>query len=335
MRSPVIRAESLRRTYSVPVRREGVIGSLANLFVRRYRFVEALQDVSFEIHAGEVVGLIGPNGAGKSTTIKILTGILTPSSGIVQLLGYTPHLHRQVITRRIGAMFGQRTQLWWDLTPMDGFQMLRHIYDIPQAAFSRMLNDLSDALGLEAFIEQPVRKLSLGQRVRADVAAALLHEPAVVFLDEPMIGLDVLVKERVRALIARLSREKGVTVLLTTHDLMDVEAVCSRAIIINQGRITFDGSLDQLKATLGGFQTLICTIKSGEDVKALLESMGSLAHATYCYDTRELRVSFDPQAIAAPTVISYVMGRVAVEQLALTEPQMDALIKPFYAEAPP
>lgn len=339
MAATVIEAAGLTRTYAIPIRREGVFGPVTNLFSRRHRTLEALRGVSFQIHAGEVVGLIGPNGAGKSTTIKILSGILAPSSGVARFMGVVPHQNRQWVGQRLGAVFGQRTQLWWDLTPLDSFQMLRHIYSIPKAAYEFNLRMFTDLLGLGPFLSQPVRKLSLGQRVRADLAASLLHNPPVLFLDEPMLGMDVVVKDRVRGLISQLSKEKGVTVLLTTHDLHDLEAICPRAMILNHGKIAFDGTLDHLKTRLGSQSLLRCTLPSSALLPTAAETASRIsqldwlgASATYQAESRLLCLRFDARQTPAAALFRVLVDHFQVEDLALIEPPIEDLIKPFYTD---
>ena len=331
----IIEAVGLTRTYSIPIRREGVFGPVANLFSRRYRILEALRGVSFQIQAGEIVGLIGPNGAGKSTTIKILSGILAPSGGSARFMGVIPHQNRQWVGQRLGAVFGQRTQLWWDLTPLDSYQMLRHIYSIPKAEYERNLSAFTDLLGLGPFLSQPVRKLSLGQRVRADLAASLLHNPPVLFLDEPMLGMDVIVKDRVRGLISQLSKEKGVTVLLTTHDLHDLEAICPRAMILNHGKIAFDGTLDHLKTRLGSQSLLRCTLQSSEmqDPAARIAQLDWLgASPVYQPESRQISLQFDARQTPAAALFRVLVDHFQIEDLALIEPPIEDLIKPFYHE---
>ncbi|WP_433256561.1 ABC transporter ATP-binding protein [Streptosporangium sp. CA-135522] len=217
---------------------------------RERRTVHAVQDLSFHVGAGEFVGYLGPNGAGKSTTIKMLTGILAPTSGHIRVAGLDPARRRTALARRIGVVFGQRTTLWWDLPLKDSFELIRHLYKVEQVQFRRRLDELTDLLGLAEFMKTPVRQLSLGQRMRGDITAALLHSPAVLVLDEPTIGLDVVSKAAMREFLRRLNAEHGTTVLLTTHDLGDIEKLCRRVMLIDHGRLTFDGTLDDLRATV-------------------------------------------------------------------------------------
>ncbi|GIH73627.1 ABC transporter ATP-binding protein [Planobispora longispora] len=219
---------------------------------RSRRTVHAVQDLSFTIDAGEFVGYLGPNGAGKSTTIKMLTGILAPTSGRIEVAGLDPTRRRTALARRIGVVFGQRTTLWWDLPLKDSFDLIRHLYKVDRDDFRRRLAELTDLLDLGGFMNTPVRQLSLGQRMRGDVTAALLHDPAVLVLDEPTIGLDVVSKAAMRAFLGRLNAERGTTVLLTTHDLGDIEKLCRRVMLIHHGRLGFDGTLDDLRATAPG-----------------------------------------------------------------------------------
>ncbi|MEU6796574.1 ATP-binding cassette domain-containing protein [Nonomuraea wenchangensis] len=240
-------------------------------FKVRKNVVHAVRDLSFTVSAGEFVGCLGPNGAGKSTTIKMLCGILTPTSGRVRVAGLDPSRRRTALTRRIGVVFGQRTTLWWDLPLADSFELIRLLYKVERAAFRARLAELTDALDLGAFLRTPVRQLSLGQRMRGDLAAALLHAPEVLVLDEPTIGLDVVSKAGIREFLLRVNAEQGTTVLLTTHDLGDVERLCRRVMLIDHGRLAFDGTLADLMATApghAGIEDVVTRLYKGEAVLA-------------------------------------------------------------------
>ena len=247
---PQILVERLAKAYRVTERDPGVLGAVTGLVHRRRRVIHALTDVTFSLERGELLGFIGPNGAGKSTTIKILSGILRPDSGRVEVDGLVPHTDRIRHVARIGVVFGQRTQLWWDLPVIDGFDLLRDIYRVDRAAYARTRDELVAMLRLERLLDQPVRQLSLGQRMRAEIAAALLHEPDILFLDEPTIGLDAPSKLAVREFVKRLNRDRGVTVLLTTHDMHDIDALAERVIVIGHGRVLADGTFDALRAQI-------------------------------------------------------------------------------------
>jgi ABC-2 type transport system ATP-binding protein len=242
-------------------------GLTKRFVVRRGRFrrvrhvVEAVDDISFCVERGELLGYLGPNGAGKSTTIKMLTGILVPSAGRVQVAGLDPSRRRIELARRIGAMFGQRVQLWWDLPLIDSFELLRHIYRVPRDRYETSLARFRDVLELDPFLQTPVRQLSLGQRIRGELTAAMLHGPELLFLDEPTIGLDVVAKQRVRDFLVQINREHGVTVLLTTHDLGDIERLCSRLLVIDHGKLIWDGGIDDLKERYGAERTLIVDLE--------------------------------------------------------------------------
>jgi ABC-2 type transport system ATP-binding protein len=247
---PQIIVERLAKSYFVAERTRGPVGALKGLIHRRRRRIDALADVSFSLERGELLGFIGPNGAGKSTTIKILSGILRPDAGRVEVDGLVPYEDRIRHVARIGVVFGQRTQLWWDLPVIDGFDLLRDIYRVDRAQYARSRDELVAMLRLDRLLDQPVRQLSLGQRMRAEIAAALLHSPSILFLDEPTIGLDAPSKLAVREFVKRLNRERGVTVLLTTHDMHDIDALAERVIVIGHGRVLADGTFDSLRAQI-------------------------------------------------------------------------------------
>ena len=240
--------ENLVKRFRIAERPPGLLGALRGVVSRRYHTVDALDGVSFGIEQGELVGYIGPNGAGKSTTIKIISGILVPDSGRCEILGRVPWEDRKAHVGRIGVVFGQRTQLWWDLPVIESFDLLRDIYRVTQAEYARNRDEFVETLGLESLLDTPVRQLSLGQRMRCDLAAALLHSPEILFLDEPTIGLDAVSKLAFRDFIARFNRERGITVILTTHDMDDIEVLCERVMVISDGRILSDGPLEELRA---------------------------------------------------------------------------------------
>jgi ABC-2 type transport system ATP-binding protein len=243
----LITVSGISKSFKVAKRSSGVGSALKALFRREYTEVAALNDISFSIAPGEIVGYIGPNGAGKSTTIKVMSGILVPDKGTCTIMGYTPWLDRIAYVRNIGVVFGQRSQLWWDVPVVDSFELLRDIYDVPEAEYKSNLKLLIETLDLKDIIQTPVRQLSLGQRMRCEIAASLLHSPSLLFLDEPTIGLDAISKLAVRQFITTINKEKGVTIILTTHDMNDIEALAQRIILIGKGRLLYDGKLDTLR----------------------------------------------------------------------------------------
>ncbi|MEO2256812.1 ATP-binding cassette domain-containing protein [Paenibacillus amylolyticus] len=259
----MITARHLQKEFKTPVIREGRFSGLRTLFSREYVSKEAVRDISFDIGPGEFVGYIGPNGAGKSTTIKMLTGILHPTSGEVRLDGMNPHQDRRRTVGRLGVVFGQRSQLWWDLPVKDSYDILAEMYGVRAEDKKKRLSQFAELLDLESFWATPVRKLSLGQRMRADLAASMLHDPELLFLDEPTIGLDVNAKRNIRQFLRTLNETFGKTILLTTHDMDDIEQLCSRVMVINHGQLTYDGTISSLRETIG-LPTLIRVTFRGE-----------------------------------------------------------------------
>ncbi|WP_282942368.1 ATP-binding cassette domain-containing protein [Paenibacillus sp. RC67] len=252
----MITVNGISKSFLVAKRTSGLSHAIKSLFHREFTVVEALQDISFSIEPGEIVGYIGPNGAGKSTTIKVMSGILVPDRGTCTIKGFTPWLDRVPYVKNIGVVFGQRSQLWWDVPVMDSFELLRDIYNVPQSEYKSSLSLLIDSLDLGSIINTPVRQLSLGQRMRCEIAASLLHNPSILFLDEPTIGLDAVSKIAVRHFIKTINKEKGVTVILTTHDMNDIEALADRILLIGKGTLLYDGSIQGLRGRFGTRRTI-------------------------------------------------------------------------------
>jgi viologen exporter family transport system ATP-binding protein len=318
--------DGLVKTFRVAERRPGVRGALVGLVRRRHREVRALDGVSFTVDAGELVGYIGPNGAGKSTTVKVLSGILVPDGGSCEVRGRVPWKQRIAHVREIGVVFGQRTQLWWDLPVVESFDLLRDIYRVEGAAYRRSLNELIERLDLEPLLDTPVRQLSLGQRMRCDLAAALLHAPPILFLDEPTIGLDAVAKLAVRDFVRRLSRERGTTVLLTTHDLDDIEALCDRVLVIGDGRILSDGTLETLKARVTTERWLIVdTLQSAEAVEDAEAEVISR-------EGDRVTLRFDPQIVAPADLIHRIASRHPIRDLYVQSPPIEEIIARLYED---
>ena len=323
---PQIIVEDLVKTYRVAERQPGTWGALKGLAHRRYRTVRALDGISFELEPGELVGYIGPNGAGKSTTVKVLAGILVPDSGRCEVMGRVPWKERVAHVRQIGVVFGQRTQLWWDLPVIESFELLRDIYRVEPADYRRTRDELVDMMQLSPLLDTPVRQLSLGQRMRCDLAAALLHSPQLLYLDEPTIGLDAVSKLAVRDFVQRLNRERGVTAILTTHDMDDIEALCSRIMLINQGRILLDGTLDDLRGQVTHERRLIVDLASEED---WLEEEG---FTVIRRDGARVHLAFDPTRVPAAELIARVTNKYAIRDLYVENPPIEEIVARVYAQ---
>ena len=321
--------ENLAKSFRVAARAPGMRGAIAGLFRRRYHEVQALHGVSFNIDRGELIGYIGPNGAGKSTTIKILCGILTPTSGRCEIDGRIPWKQRTQHVARLGAVFGQRTQLWWDLPVVESFDLLRDIYRVDRGRYRRTFEELVALMDVASLLDTPVRQLSLGQRMRCDLVASLLHEPSILFLDEPTIGLDAVSKLAVRQFVKRLNRERGVTVILTTHDMDDVEALCERVLVINHGTLLVDGTLRDLRARMGNQRRLIVDFETTDAIAALpntriIERDG--AHVVF---------GFDPLVVPVAQLIGELTQAHAVRDLTVEHQPIEEIIAAYYlAENP-
>ncbi|MCI0581229.1 MAG: ATP-binding cassette domain-containing protein [Chloroflexi bacterium] len=320
----IIEAQALSKHFKVPVRKTGRLAAVLNLFSLQHTRRVAVDQVSFTIERGEMVGYVGPNGAGKSTTIKMLTGILMPSEGQVKVAGLVPHRERKRLAYSIGVVFGQKTQLWWDVPVIESLRLLREIYKIPAAQYKINLELFNDLLDLHEFQNTPVRQLSLGQRMRSDLVAALLHNPAILFLDEPTIGVDVVAKERFRTFIQQLNQERQVTVLLTTHDLSDIEKVCDRLMIIDKGHIIYDGPVAGLKERVTPYRVLVVDFADGVanvaiDGAELMEREGQQA-----------RFRFNRHEVSASELIVELAGKYRVKDISVEEPEIESIIGEIY-----
>ncbi len=324
---PLITVENLVKTFQIAQRQSGIWGALKGVVHRTYRTTNALDGISFAVAPGELVGYIGPNGAGKSTTVKVLSGIMAPDAGHCEVFGRAPWQHRIATVREIGVVFGQRTQLWWDLPVIESFDLLRDIYRVPRGSYRKNLAELIAWLDLGALLDIPVRQLSLGQRMRCDLTAALLHAPALLFLDEPTIGLDAVSKLAVRDFIRKLNRERGVTVILTTHDMDDIEALCTRVIMIGQGKILFDGNLEDLRARVSTERRLIIDL---EDEHA---EVNDAAVTMISRDGHRVCLSFDPDHTPAAALISRITAKHAIRDLLVENPPIEEIIARLYNES--
>jgi ABC-2 type transport system ATP-binding protein len=320
--------ENLIKTFHIARHEPGLWGSVRGLIRRDVREIRALDGVSFSISRGELVGYIGPNGAGKSTTVKILSGILVPDSGRVSVMDRTPWMDRIEHVRRIGVVFGQRTQLWWDLPVMESFELLRDIYAIPEDHYRQSRNELIETLELQSLLEITVRQLSLGQRMRCDLAAALLHRPNLLFLDEPTIGLDAASKLAVREFIAKLNRQRGVTVILTTHDMDDIEALCRRVLVIGEGRILSDGTLADLRASVTRERWLTVDLVDDATGMQVSDPDAQLMRQ----EGRRFCLAFDPQRISAHDLIARIARNYPVHDLFVENPPIEAIIAQMYSQ---
>ena len=320
----VIETTNLGRSFRQARRFNGPLGSIRTLLTREYTTRHALKDISFAIEPGESVAYLGPNGAGKSTTIKILTGILVPTSGTVRVFDNQPHTHRQENARRFGAVFGQRSQLWWDLPLMESFDLHRRIYRIAPERFEQNLAFCEEVLHMAAFLQTPVRQLSLGQRMRGELAMALLHEPEVLFLDEPTIGLDVLAKDRIRECLKLVNRERGTTIMLTTHDLRDIEELCERILVVNLGQLVYDGRIDALRQRLGTTRSI--TIEFNDDPGSV-----TIPHGTLLDDRGVTKTyAFDRAQISALDLVASLPRSLPIADISFAEPDIEEIIRRLY-----
>lgn len=321
----MIEVKHITKEYKVVKRESGLHNAVKALFSRKYDKVRALNDISFKIDDGEIIGYIGPNGAGKSTTIKILCGILTPEKGHCIVDGYVPWKDRKNYVKNIGVVFGQRSQLWWDIPIIDSFELLKDIYGIDSRTYKQNVSELSQRLNLETILKTPTRNLSLGQRMRCEIVASLLHNPKILFLDEPTIGLDAVSKLVVRDFIKEINAEKGTTVILTTHDMQDIQALTQRVMLIGKGQILLDGSLDELKKRASDRKQI--TIKHRGETPELCEGMYYLEQKD-----DKLNISIDPKIISVSGAIAYLSAQTEIIDLEVSDISADEMVARLYRE---
>jgi ABC-2 type transport system ATP-binding protein len=326
----IIKVEDLHKQYRQRKGREGFSGAVKDLFHREYNLIQAVDGISFSVEKGEIIGYIGPNGAGKSTTVKMLVGILVPSSGRVEVSGLVPYKKRKENARHIGVVLGQRTQLWWDIPVWETLNLMRYIYDVPEKQYKENLKLFADVLELKSFIHSPVRQLSLGQRMRAEICCSLLHNPDILYLDEPTIGLDVLVKERVREFIKEINRIHGTTVILATHDMTDIESLCSRVMVINLGRVIYDGSLEDMRRKWGTETTIEADISG--DVRDLGQ-LYRLGITDYERDNKRIRIRYNTNKIESSVVLKWLLDKSEVQYLNVNGTPIEEIIRKIYRMA--
>ncbi|GGG26043.1 ABC transporter ATP-binding protein [Paenibacillus abyssi] len=325
----MIETFSLNKTFRQAIKDPGLKGSIKHFFTQQYRDKTAVNGIDLKIEEGESVAYVGPNGAGKSTTIKMLSGILVPTSGTLRVNGLVPHEDRIRHAKQIGVVFGQRTQLWWDLPVRESFSLLKDIYEIPDPLYKKNMDRFNDLLGLHEFSDLPARKISLGQRMRADLAAALLHNPPLVFLDEPTIGLDIAVKSRIREFVKNINQKEGSTILLTTHDLEDIKDICRRLVIIDKGRIIYDGTLEKITDAFAQERTLHFQVR--EPVSSISGIIANLPGVT-ADQVNELSfsVKFNRFQYSAGEIASKIITSADVIDFRIDEPSIDQIIRKLY-----
>ena len=323
----IISVKDLSKTFKKPIRDEGLGGMIKALFSRKYEEVRAVDEISFDICEGEIVGYIGANGAGKSTTIKMMCGILHPTSGSVTVDGMDFDKNRQQINKEMGVVFGQKTQLWWDIPLIETFKILKSIYEVPDDIYKERFDYLCELLDLNSFLTQTVRSLSLGQRMRADFAAALLHSPKILYLDEPTIGLDVLVKDKIRGAIKELNKKYGITVILTTHDMKDIEELCNRIIIIDKGKILYDGSLANIKYRFGNTKTVYIPSNINLDEKSLKEKFSNV---TVDNIDQKIAIKFSLNDLDLDDMLLYLINTYHIKDFKIEDISIEDITKQLY-----
>ncbi len=322
----LIEVKNISKTFKVSKRAKGIPGMMANLIMPRYEKRQAVKDVSFSIGQGEMVGFIGPNGAGKSTTVKMLSGILYPDCGEIKVNGFVPYKQRKSYVGSIGVVFGQKSQLQWDLPVIDSFELLKAIYRVPDEVYRKNLDKYTEMLDMGGFLNQPVRQLSLGQRMRADIVAALLHSPGIVFFDEPTIGVDVVGKEKIREFIRELNARDKVTMLFTTHDMQDIEKTCRRLIIIDKGEKVYDGSLAGIREAYGTTRQL--DVEFCEDCEiAPIQNVEVRENG----NARKRRFVFENKKVQIQELMNFLLANYSVRDLYISEPEIESIIRKIYS----
>lgn len=319
-----IDVKEVSKTFKVNKRSAGIPGMIANMFVPKFENKKAVDGISFDIESGEMVGFIGPNGAGKSTTIKMLSGILCPDSGSISVNSYVPYRQRKEYVAGIGVVFGQKSQLQWDLPVIDSFELLKAIYRIPEEMYKKNLKRYTDMLDMGGFINQPVRQLSLGQRMRSDIVASLLHSPKIVFFDEPTIGVDVIGKETIRSFIRELNEKDKITMIFTTHDMQDIEQTCKRILIIDKGSLLYDGSLQEIRNKYGTTRQLIAEFNEDTEVTPIENVMIGDPK------DRKRSFTFDNSVVDVNALMHEILGKYSIRDITVTEPEIETIIRKIY-----
>lgn len=326
MSKTIIDVQNISKTFKITKRKSGFTGALANIFHPEHEYKKAVNDISFNIKEGEMVGFIGPNGAGKSTTVKMLSGILYPDSGNIKIAGYIPHKQRKEYVANIGVVFGQKSQISWDLSPLDSYEVLKHIYKIPDKKYKENVERFVDLLDMQKFINQPVRQLSLGQRMRADIAAALLHSPKIVFFDEPTIGIDVVGKEKIRNFIKTLNKTDNITMIFTTHDMQDIEKTCERLIIIDDGKKLYDGSLDSIKSNYVSSRIIEAEF---EELPVKID-IPDVTISDVDNNKMKKLITFDTGKTGINSLMNTLLNNYNIKDISVKEPEIDAIIRDIY-----
>lgn len=331
----MISVQNLRKEFKKTIKEPGLKGSVKSLFRPKTEIITAVDNISFEVERGEILGFIGPNGAGKSTVIKMLTGILTPTSGQCEINGQIPYKNRKEYVKEIGVVFGQRTQLWWDLALRETYAVLKEIYEVSDSDYQKRMAFLNEVLDLNSFITSPVRTLSLGQRMRADIAASMLHNPKVLFLDEPTIGLDVVVKDNIRKAVQKINAEEGTTVILTTHDLSDIELLCSRIVMIDKGKKVYDGPINDLKHKYGQMRELCFELKKPDELARINYAKEFLLGDDDLFiesDGVSAKVKFNSQKASVQDVLRYTLANLDVSDISVKDADIEEIIRRIYKE---